>query len=303
MRSLKNLLSKIRRVRFFTQRSSHTFFEGHLISLPSRHSLFELQIQEPFRHQALKLAAKYFLTEQKNHVIDVGANVGDTAIVMNSGNHTKKTFSLVEPSPFFLKYLNRNSRIIGDCEIIEKFVSPNFPISELSADLQYWGGTALLVDSSTNKVTKSQQILLHELERDNTGIVKIDCDGQDSNILINYLEHSKSLPTIYFENTIASTSDLYKSLEVLELARNMGYGFVSALSNDGLLIWSGELKLESLRDIYQFQLNLTNLNQSNRLSYTDILLVQKSESESFFKFEKELRQHQENHFTSSSKSG
>lgn len=303
MNVVKELVSYLRQLAFFRQSSVRIFFEGHQIAVGSRHSLIKLQLQEPFRHQTLKLASKFFLSDQKNHVIDVGANVGDTAIIIKSGSLTNTFFTLVEPSPFFLNYLNQNSNVIGNCQVICSFVSPNFPIIELPADLRYWGGTALLVKSNSKTITVSQQVSLHELERQNTGLVKVDCDGQDFDILLNYLNHSKEFPSIYFENDIKNKNDLLKALEVLKLAAVKGYGLVSVSSNDGLLIWSGELNIDSLKDILQYQLNLVYLNANSRLAYTDVLLVQKSEFTKFIEFEKELRKLQENHFWSNGKSG
>jgi FkbM family methyltransferase len=300
---LKKLVSKLRRARFFRQKTRLICFEGQLLAIPSRHSLIKLQNQEPFRHQSLRLAAKYFIQDQRNHVIDVGANIGDTAIIINSGSLINAFYTLVEPSSFFLKYLHQNSQLIDDCEIIEKFISPKFPITEMSADLQYWGGTALLIESPNKKIPESEQILLHQLERANTGFIKIDCDGKDSDILLNYLKFTRCRPAIYFENTIASFNDLLKSIEVIKLALSMNYGFASISSNDGLLIWSGAIDISSLKDIFQFQLNLVNLKLSSRLSYTDILLVQKTDFKLFAEFQAELRILQENHFASSTTSG
>jgi FkbM family methyltransferase len=300
---LKELLTYLRQLTFLRQSSVRIFFEGHQITVGSRHSLIKLQLQEPFRHQTLKLASKFFLSDQKNHVIDVGANVGDTAIIIKSGSVANTFFTLVEPSPFFLYYLNQNANVIGNCEVVCSFVSPNFPIIELSADLQYWGGTALLVKSKSKTITVSEQVSLHELERQNTGLVKIDCDGQDFDILLNYLNYTKEFPSIYFENDIKNENDLLKALEVLKLASAKGYGLVSVSSCDGLLIWSGELNIDSLKDILQYQLNLAYLNASSRLAYTDVLLVQKSDFNKFIEFEKELRKLQENHFWSNKKLG
>jgi hypothetical protein len=81
------------------------------------------------------------------------------------------------------------------------------------------------------------------------------------------------------------------------------YGFISVFSNDGLLLWSGDINKKALKDIFQYQLNLSHLGLKRRLPYTDILLVPIVDRSNFNKFEKEFRNLQENHASSKIISG
>jgi FkbM family methyltransferase len=289
MRIVRMAVKYIRSLVFGLQKQRRFNFEECEIIIPSRHSLIGIYSESPFANYALKTSGKYFLSKEMNHVIDVGANVGDTAILIKSQSPVEPKFTLVEPSEFYLEYLRLNMNLFSDSEIIDKFVSPNFPIVDLGKDLVHWGGTALLVESKSITIKSSDQVALHELVKVNTGFIKIDCDGQDTDILISFLKNSKLFPTVYFENTIRDKGDLAKSLEILELAKSCGYAFGSIWSHDGLLIWTGELNTNCVADIFRMQLNLQNIQQASRLYYTDVLLVQEKMGEVFSKFEAESR--------------
>jgi FkbM family methyltransferase len=272
---------KLKKIKFRSQTKQKFTYEGYEIYLPSRHSIVELLKVEPFRNQVLRIAAEILVTTEQNHVVDVGANVGDTALTINKASRVSVNFSLIEPSEFFREYLLLNVHLFSKYEIIPKFVSPSFPIVEIGGDLLHWGGTAQVVDSKNSTIGTDMQISLHQIVREDTGLVKIDCDGQDTLILQNFLENTDFRPTIYFENTITDAKGLKESYEALTAATDRGYEFAIVSRSDGLVIWAGKIGTSHLLDLFWLQLNLRNMKRADLMYHTDILLVHKSKNHLF----------------------
>jgi FkbM family methyltransferase len=287
------LYRKAKALRFYSQNAREYCYEGFQIIVPSKHSIIQILRVEPKRNQVLRNAAEVLLTSTHNHVIDVGANIGDTALTITKASKVPLQLTLIEPSDFFRKYLQINSKYFLDYEIIPMFVSPHFPIKELSGELLHWGGTAQMVDSNSASIPATLQISLHETVRENTGLLKIDCDGQDTTILRGFLQNTQFFPTIYFENTIVDIPGLLNSRETIELAHTLGYEFAIIADSGGLLMWAGQLGLEHMCDIFWMQLNVRLMNKPELLYHTDILLVHKENKTKFYELLARIRKSNE----------
>jgi FkbM family methyltransferase len=290
---ISTVKNQLKDVYFKTQKTTLMTYEGFEMKIPSRHSLKNILEQEPFRNCVLKLVSKHFLSEARNCVIDVGANIGDTALSLQVGSSVKTEFILIEPSTFYQKYLRLNQHLFEKSELKTEYISPNYPIIDLRNKLRHWGGTALLVNSRSTIIKISEQVALHSLTTERTGIIKIDCDGNDLPILENFLLNTSFFPALYYENAITGQQDLGMAKRVITLAMEKGYKYGAASSCDGLLLWGGELDTDSINDIFQYQFNLVSANQASKLYYTDILLIQESDHEDFRRFLKESRELQE----------
>jgi hypothetical protein len=136
------------------------------------------------------------------------------------------------------------------------------------------------------------QISLHEVVKENTGLLKIDCDGQDTTILRNFLRNTKFFPAIYFENTIVDYPALINSQETVELAFTLGYQFAIIARNDGLLIWAGQLGVEHLCDVFWMQLNVRKMNRPDLLYHTDVLLIHRQDANKYKTMITQIRKYQ-----------
>lgn len=278
-----------------SQNSREYRYEGFEIVTPTKHSIIQILKTEAKRNQVLRSAAEILLTLKYNHVIDVGANIGDTALTITKASNVPLQLTLIEPSNFFRKYLEINSRHFLDYEIIPKFVASSFPIKELPGELLHWGGTAQIVESNSAWIPATQQISLHEIVRENTGLIKIDCDGQDTNILRDFLQNTQIFPTIYFENTILDLPGLQNSQGTIELAHRLGYEFAIISNNSGHLMWAGQLGVEHLYDIFWMQLNVRLMGKPEVLYHTDILLVHNENRTKFDELLASIRKTNENY--------
>ena len=295
---MKDLLLKYYRIIklaiFKIQTSQHLNYEGFQIVLPSKHSISTLLRLEPFRNSVLRSVSEFVLTNERNHVVDVGANIGDTALTIFKASRVPTKFTLIEPSEFFRDFLIQNSRYLQDYEIIPKFVSPHFPIVDIAGDFLHWGGTAQIVESKNSIISSTRQILLHDVVRGDTGLIKIDCDGQDTTILKIFLENSNFHPAIYFENTITDAPSLNNSCQTINLAFSKGYEYAIISRSDGLVIWAGQIGTTHLIDIFWLQLNVRRMDRPELMYHTDILLVHKDNKDGFNRIIKNIRDDQQN---------
>ena len=186
---------------------------------------------------------------------------------------------LIEPSKIYLKYLAINAQEFRNCQIIEKYISPNFPIKPINCELFHWGGTAHLIDSKESVLRIDQQVDLLEYVSEKTALIKLDCDYSDLSILENIAPRlGQSRPLILFECVIRNDNDLNQIIRIISEMITQDYTRCLITHNEGYLIYSGNLT-NSLYLILNFQLNLRKSSSEDKFYYSDILLIPESRSE------------------------
>ena len=79
-----------------------------VLSSPSEHLLARVQSVQPYRDLAIGIVARELARKYPGEtLLDIGANIGDTAAIMATYSPSPKI--LVEPSSFFLVYLQQNA--------------------------------------------------------------------------------------------------------------------------------------------------------------------------------------------------
>jgi len=263
------------------------FYNHHLIA-PSRHPLLKIHAA-PFRDMALAIASSVVFRKNRNHYVDVGANIGDTAAVIeSSANHSFSVHgSLVEPSEFFLRYLERNAPQLNNPEIIKCFAATKFPADDITGIFHHWTGNAEVVPVTSSIIASAEsQINIAELITPETAILKIDCEGQDVEILSAMLLHGlKFYPVLYFECSIqdeiglAKLSDLYSDLQAQ-------YDSVIISDPDGRPMYTGQFNSSTLDvSVYQYQANRL---KPGALPYLDIMLFPR-DSDDFLIVQQKMR--------------
>jgi len=232
------------------------------IWLPSSHTLPVNQLK--FKNYDKKL--EDIITSIENFIgggaiIDVGANVGDTAAYLRS--FTESIIYCVEGDSYFLEYLKRNVKIIPNVKIIDSFVSGNS--SDLKYRIQRTGGTTSLVESSEpmkalKMLSLSEIITEVMMENDKLNLVKIDTDGFDFEILLSNKEAVNTYkPSIYFEYDIGFRETGFSdSLELINYLEELDYKFVIYDNYGNLLDYC-------FKDCYKDFVKLNNYLRSSRL--------------------------------------
>jgi FkbM family methyltransferase len=195
-----------------------------------------------------RIAAHLFAKYSDLAVIDIGANVGDSVIILHQ--HAPMPVLCVEGEPRFCEFLAKNvSKMLPAPVIEQSFVS----MSGTGFASIVHDGTARLSRSQSGNGyelrTKSlEQILREHPSFQKAHLLKIDTDGMDVAILSSaddWLAQQK--PVLFFEYD--PDLQLPHGVEGLDLLRNLkrhGYHRVLVYENTGDYMFSAELANETL---------------------------------------------------------
>ena len=173
-------------------------------------------------------------------VVDVGANIGDTAAEIRSRSDVP--ILCVEGDDRFFLLLQQNAQRIGGIELEHAFVE-----APESALVERGAGTARLVVSSNAPVQGRSEalrakplvrILAEHAAFAEPALVKIDTDGMDVPIVLANLElFARIRPVLFFEYDphLGATPDVFERL------REIGYRRMDVYENTGELAQSVDL--------------------------------------------------------------
>lgn len=252
------------------------------ICLPNDHKLPEYQ--KAFKNYDKKLKnilesiSKY---QNIKTIIDIGANVGDTAAFLRT--QTESKIICIEGDQMYLKYLYKNSKIIPNLAIVDAYVGTED--ETFLGEVTRKDGTAKIIQKknySEGKVevkTKSLCTILSNLriDPDRIQLIKIDTDGYDFKILHSNEELIKQYkPNIYFEYDINfNDSDATDALNLVLLLETLGYTLV-IYDNFGNLMDSIENNHSIRMRRYNHWLR-TSINNGGGVYYLDVFATVNSE--------------------------
>jgi FkbM family methyltransferase len=247
------------------------------ISLPPQHTLAIFQKEYKLYDRFLPVLARFI---QKGKVIvDVGANVGDTAITML--NETQANIVCVEPSEFYFKYLKKNINNLSE-EDRNKLTCIQSLVGEQDTfgELVHHDGTASIAqtngDHAKIKKEKLDDILNNELE---ISLIKVDTDGFDYDVLMSarkIIEHNR--PILFWENYI-DTKEQYEGYEKLyKFLSAMNYNHVYIFDNFGNIMIKNTT-YEVLKNINDYIHSTQKYGGAKTIYYTDILAVTEDKRE------------------------
>jgi FkbM family methyltransferase len=182
--------------------------------LPLSHELPFYRKDHPLYGEAVgRIAAQL-----RGPVVDVGANVGDTAAIVRT--HSDVPVLCVEGDDVFFPLLARNAEQLGDVELERAFVE-----APEAARVDRARGTARVVAGAGELPAKTFATILAEHPRfARPALLKLDTDGMDAPILLANLELLARLrPTLFFEY------DPYLGARPDVFARLVEIGYASAL--------------------------------------------------------------------------
>lgn len=171
-------------------------YHGQVIGLNLSHDLpFNLK-QYPTYSQNLGQVASIIAQKYPSFsVIDVGANVGDSAAIVQ--HRVKSPVLCIEGNPKFLPLLRKNSEHLFQISIEASFVGENItkvkPVNQL--------GTAYLEEDANGlSIATISSVIEKHPAFANAKLLKIDTDGFDNKIIrgaAQFLKQSKA--SIFFE--------------------------------------------------------------------------------------------------------
>ncbi|MGH1337368.1 MAG: FkbM family methyltransferase [Aureispira sp.] len=239
-------------------------------AITSNHLLPEYQRDNKLYDRFLPVLAQFITAGQT--IIDVGANIGDTAIMLRSTSQAQ--LLCVEPSDLYFPLLEKNIAQLPvgrkeNIRCVKALVSRN----EVKGTLKHINGTATIVEGSDtpNYVVTSLDTLAQDTH--NLALIKVDTDGYDYDVLLSGKETLKTQqPILYWENQI-DNEDQQKGYEQLyQLLEENNYKYLYIFDNYGNLMVE-KASFQTLKSINAYIRSMELYNCTRTMYYTDILGV------------------------------
>jgi len=176
-------------------------------------------------------------------IIDVGANVGDTAALLAEGSDV--SILCIEGGREFFELLGRNTTPYGErVEVSESFLGREE--SSVDGELKFHNGTAHFEQKasgiSTRVLTLPQTLAQHPRFL-SSRILKSDTDGYDCEVLRGALPWLREAKAVIFVEFIPKLLEKVSAdyLETFQLLHEVGYDLVISYRNTGEYFNSGHL--------------------------------------------------------------
>jgi FkbM family methyltransferase len=190
------------------------------------------------------VAAKY----DKLTVVDIGANVGDTAAIIRA--RCQAPILCIEGDEFYFELLQNNidRSQMRDVQRCHAFVGTSD--IDMRGGLQRQAGTASFVANSSQSVTplRLSEILCHYPIFESAKLLKIDTDGFDCQILNSELEWlARAKPVTFIEyDPYFNERQGYDARRVFRDLQGIGYRLCVVWDNTGEYLLTAELANASL---------------------------------------------------------
>ena len=210
---------------FYRQGTASVRVGGVDLDIPIHHPLPGLLQANPLRDRCVGITAQFVAEKYPAAtMIDIGANVGDTAALI--AESCSNPLILVEASDFFLQYLRKNA-----AKLKSRVALRNALVGDgtaLKGELFHWGGTAEWKEISDSAPTPT--VPLGSLTAEKVCFIKSDTDGHDFKILLSATEWlAQQLPTILLECYLRDEADLQMANALTTNLERIGYG--------GFILW------------------------------------------------------------------
>jgi len=209
-------------------------------------------------------------------IIDVGANVGDTAAIIRA--KSEAAILCIEGDAYFFKVLQSNVMNSGMRDVQAYFAFVGTESGELEGGLHHEHGTATYstsVGHSTSQIPLSQ-ILDNFVAFKHSKLLKIDTDGFDCQILaaeLQWLSVARPVAFIEYDPYLTSAQG-YDASQIFSKMTSVGYRVVVFWENTGDYLLIAELSdVALLDDIHRY------CSRSSGRRYLDIAFVHEEDAD------------------------
>ncbi|WP_091194108.1 FkbM family methyltransferase [Nocardioides alpinus] len=210
-----------RRWRVMRSREQSHLIGGHPVTLPPAHDLPFYQDRDPtYDTYAGEVLAELAAHVDRMLVIDVGANVGDTAVEALAAAPNIEVVA-VEGDPLFVSYARRNVEQFGArARVLEGFVGPVGSRVHFSTNGSTGGFQASEADGAAVTDWMTPASLLAETDSYGEVVWKSDIDGFDIHVLVHHwADIDAACQTLWFEfdpaSTLGDRDDIVTLIELL----------------------------------------------------------------------------------------
>jgi FkbM family methyltransferase len=217
--------------------------------------------------------------------IDVGANVGDTSLLMSQSSPDSK-IACFEPNSDYFNLLSKNLQKNTQCELFKVYLGKRDESQFLKPVIER--GTMQFDISNQNTINfiSFDTWLEKNIEYKDSILIKIDTDGYDFDILHgaqNFLKNKKPILFIEYDSELYNIHN-YDGLEEIKWLKSLGYKYSIIYDNYGILL--SYLKLDDLES-WKALISYIEGKKSS-IQYYDILIFSENDfslCQSFFESE------------------
>ena len=252
--------------------------DGYELRLPLSHNLplyrraFPLYASNVGRIAAA-VAAKY----PDMHVIDIGANIGDTVAIVRA--QVDCPILCIEGDAFFFEVLQRNTEHIPFVSRERAFVGVTSELTNVNLERHF--GTARLVKSAhtasdIGKIRRLREILEEHPQFAQCKLLKIDTDGLDGAIIRSERDFLRNVrPVLFFEYDPALYAPFERHwTETFRTLEASGYKRLAIYENTGDFLTTIDISAKDiLEDLHHFYL------RSAGGRYSDICAFHQNDSD------------------------
>lgn len=271
--TIRNIL-----IRFFDPEVKYNF-TGINILLPFSHNLPVSKKTFPVYDDNIGRLASLIKEKYNNlKMIDIGANIGDTAVMVKS--KVDIPILCIEGEAKFISFLHRNTKEFQNIFIEESFVGDE---KFIKGNYIYSKGSGRIVEEENRSgiyFKTLEQIILKYPEFRKSKLLKIDTDGFDCRIIkneINFLSENK--PVIFFEyDPFLHNKSKDDGLSVFDSLLKAGYNSLIFYENTGDYLLTTQLRDKDLISDMHYYFSGRNMER-----YCDIAVFHNEDSDLVYK--------------------
>ncbi len=199
---------------------------GHRILVPASFGLASSLERNPGFEQNLARVASAVVSKYPDlTIVDIGANVGDTALLFRSA--TTAPILCVEGSDTYYPLCKQNLSDLSDIEIAHTYIDSSN--DTIVGTLVEEGGSGRIVPDATGRPITVRPLseLLHEHPRfEHSKLLKIDADGFDGRIILGAIPWiQRYKPIIFWEyELLTDAKNKGPGRRILDKLQEAGYG-------------------------------------------------------------------------------
>jgi FkbM family methyltransferase len=249
---LWNLASRVRNL---TRKPEKKIIHGVEMTLPPQHDLAPNVRTHPYYDTALPEFLKFIRLRIKQPtkllIVDVGANIGDSALLIAAkvGSDNVR-FICIEADDQYLSFLRRNTTGLN-VEIIHTILGSTSKGQRLTFLSSGRGTSAIAAGSGVKAVVALDDVLLDR----HPDLIKIDTDGYDIHVLRGSARCLRDTgPHLFVEYSPYHIKEYGKDepISLLSFVREMGYCTTIIYDHTGYPMFVADLSSRELAMIVQY---------------------------------------------------
>jgi FkbM family methyltransferase len=235
----------------------------------------------PFYSENLGIISRIIKSKYLNaKAIDVGANIGDSAAILN--HHSQIPVLCIEGNPKFISILKKNVLQFSNIKVEASFVGE----AKEKVNTINYGGTARIEKAESGiEVKTMEEILEHHNDFFDSKLLKIDTDGFDfkviraSKVLLQQVK-----PIIFFEfDPFFLIAQNENPVSIFDFLKDQQYNDFLVFDNYGCFVF----QINSSQNILLH--DLSNYYNNGGISYIDICAIHEIDKDLISSIKKEFQ--------------